>query len=218
MLSRRWVWILLIVHTGALFATQTRGAMAAAVVGLLVWIFMAFDRRRDIAVITLLLSPLLYVLARGTVENILLRGEPAEKLQSLNSRSDLWAEAFDAIGDSPLIGKGYFSAREIFLDTIGLGGAHNAYIEVVVSAGIIGAIIMVIALIRATTTLSKVRTHPQRAIVGALLAALLVNGLTIQYWAQGGTAQSIWLALVFGWIAMMRREENDQQPASEFGP
>ncbi len=200
------VWTLLAVHTGALLATQTRGAIFAAALGFLVWTWLAVRRRRDLVLITVLLLPILVVAGSGAFSSLLLRGESTEQLRTLNSRVDLWTEAWREISETPLIGRGYFSAREIFLDTIGLGGAHNTYIEIAVSAGLLGCAALLWALYRGVTTLREAGPHPQRALVGGLFAALLANGLTAQFWAQGGTGTSLWFMLVYAWAAVMVRE------------
>ena len=160
LLGRGQVFALLGVHSAALIATQTRGAIFGAVVGALVWAVLAVRRRRDLAIFAVLAVPVAIVLGRGVFEAFLLRGESSEQLRSLNSRTDLWSEAFRFVEESPLIGRGYFSARELFLDSIGLGGAHNAYIEVLVSAGIVGAVALVVLLVRSTRVLVRLPPPP----------------------------------------------------------
>lgn len=204
-LSPRWVKALFVVHLTALLATQTRGAIFGAVAGASVWAILAVRRRRDLAILAALGVPALVVLGRGSFESFLLRGESTEQLRSLNSRTDLWSEAVDLVSDAPLHGRGYFSARELFLESIGLGGAHNAYIEVLVSAGLVGIAVLGFVLIRTTGLLRRLGRDPQRALVGALFAGLAANGLTTQYWAQGGTGSNVWFLLVLGWVAAMWR-------------
>ena len=210
LLAPRTVRLLLVVHTAALLATQTRGAIFAAVVGVVTWAILAIRRRRDVALFVLLGLPVLVVLGRGIFQSFILRGESTAQLRSLNSRTDLWSEAIRLVSESPYLGRGYFSARGLFLESIGLGGAHNAYIEVLISAGLVGVIALTIVLIRTTHILAKMGRHPQRPLLGALFAAMVANGLTTQYWAQGGTGSNVWFLLLLGWIAAASRTTSNE--------
>lgn len=208
------VWSLLFVHTGALLATQTRGAILAGVVGLMVWIMLALSRRRDIAIIAICLSPVAVAAGQSVFQSFILRGESVEQLQTLNSRTDLWTEAISLVEGHLWFGRGYFSARELFLESIGLGGAHNAYIEVLVSAGLVGVAALTLVLWKVIGGLRSMGRHPQRPLIAAVLAATLTHGLTAQYWAQGGTGANVWLFLVFGWVAaILRRQSREDDPA-----
>lgn len=195
------VYLLLIIHVGALAATQTRGAIFAAVVGVLVWLALAIRRRKDLIVLSCCLVPVAAFVSRGAVESLILRGESIEQLQTLNSRTTLWAEAINVVGESPVIGRGYFSARGIFLETIGLGGAHNAYVEVLVSFGIAGVALLTMLIVRMIQVLGAIRRTPQGPMIAAVFASLLANGLTAQYWAQGGTGSSVWFYITIAWAS-----------------
>ena len=45
-----------------------------------------------------------------------------------------------AVRERPLFGHGFMSARGVFLNTFGLGGAHNAFVEVLVNSGVFGTV------------------------------------------------------------------------------
>ncbi|MEM9466239.1 MAG: O-antigen ligase family protein [Actinomycetota bacterium] len=209
------VWLLLVIHVGALAATQTRGAIFAAAVGLVVWLALAIRRRKDLIVLACFLVPVAAFLSRGIVGALILRGESLEQLQTLNSRTTLWAEAIGAVGENPLLGRGYFSAREIFLETIGLGGAHNAYIEVLVSFGLLGIGLLTLLIVRMVDVLRVIRRTPQGPLIAAVFASLLANGLTAQYWAQGGTGSNVWFYVIIAWAsAVWSREMRDRELAA----
>lgn len=195
------VYLLLLIHVGALAATQTRGAIFAAAIGTVVWLALAVRRRKDLIVMACFLVPVAAFASRGAVEALILRGESLEQLQTLNSRTTLWSEAISVVGENPLLGRGYFSARGIFLETIGLGGAHNAYIEVLVSFGIIGVALLTVLVVRMIQVLAVIRRTPQGPLIAAIFASLLANGLTAQYWAQGGTGSSVWFYVTIAWAA-----------------
>ena len=210
------VYLLLLIHVGALAATQTRGAIFATVIGVLVWLALAVRRRRDLIVMSCFLVPVGAVASRGVVEALILRGESIEQLQTLNSRTTLWSEAIAVVGENPLLGRGYFSARGIFLETIGLGGAHNAYIEVLVSFGILGVALLTVLVVRMIQVLAVIRRAPQGPLIAAVFASLLANGLTAQYWAQGGTGSSVWFYVAIAWAAAVwSRVMNDRAQAEQ---
>lgn len=196
------VSLLLLIHVGALGATQTRGAIFAAVVGAMVWLALAVrQRRQDLIVLTCLLVPVAVYVSFGIIESLIVRGGTIEQLRTLNSRTTLWAEAISSVAQSPLVGRGYFASREIFLERIGLGGAHNAYVDVLVSSGIIGVVLLTLLLGRMVRVLAAIRWMPQGPLIAALFASLLANGLTTQYWAQGGTGSSVWFYVVIAWAS-----------------
>ncbi|MEM9201330.1 MAG: O-antigen ligase family protein [Actinomycetota bacterium] len=213
------VYLLLFVHVAALAATQTRGAIFAAIVGAIVWLALAVKRRQDLLIMAAFLAPVLGFLSRDVVLGLIVRGESIEQLQTLNSRTTLWAEAISAVGSNPILGRGYFSAREIFLESIGLGGAHNAYIEVLVSTGLVGVALLAALLLRMIRVLSAIRRTPQGPLIAAIFASLLANGLTAQYWAQGGTGSSVWFYVCIAWASAvwtqeMRREAETRRRAA----
>ena len=206
------VYLLLAIHVGALAATQTRGAIFAALVGVLVWLALAIRPRKDLIVMSAFLLPVIGVASAGVVQALVLRGESLEQLQTLNSRTTLWAEAIAVVGENPLLGRGYFSAREIFLETIGLGGAHNAYIEVLVSAGAVGVVLLAALIVRMIRVLAVIRRAPQGPLIAAIFASLLANGLTAQYWAQGGTGSSVWFYVAIAWAAAVWTRVTTPEP------
>ena len=170
----------------ALVATQTCGAIFAAVVGAMVWLALAVrQRRQDLIVLTCLLVPVAVYVSFGIIESLIVRGGTIEQPELLNSRTTLWAEAISSVAQSPLVGRGYFASLQFFLERIGLGGAHNAYVDVLVSSGIIGVVLLTLLLGRMVRVLAAIRRMPQGPLIAALFASLLANGLTTQYWAQG---------------------------------
>ena len=218
------VRLLLIAQIGALAATQTRGSIVAVMVGALTWAWYSFERRRkDMLILGVLGLPLVAIFGRSLIQSFLLRGESTEQLTSLNSRTSLWTEAFSIVAESPLIGRGYFSARELFLESVGLGGAHNAYIEVLVSAGIIGGVLMMAVLVFTGVGIHRLVGHPDQGLLAGLFATQLVTGLTAQYWAQAGTGSNVWFFVLIAWVVVARREteswsQPNAMPAADVAP
>jgi O-antigen ligase len=169
------------------------------------------DRRRRIDAIILvgLSTPLILVLATPVITRFLLRGGSFEQLRTLNSRTELWSDAATEIGESPLLGRGYFAARELFLDSIGLGGAHNAFVEIAVSAGLLGMAAFMWLVGSATLELWRLREHPQQPLLAALFVAALVNAISAGYLAQAGTGANVMFLVTLGWIAALGRPRSD---------
>ncbi len=66
-----------------------------------------------------------------------------EDFESLNSRIPLWAFTLDIIYEHPLLGVGYFGSREHLIQfATWAGHAHNSYIEIMLTTGVIGFIIL----------------------------------------------------------------------------
>lgn len=200
----------LVVHVLALFATQTRGSLVAFVIAaaMLVWFSSPRTRRLDLAILGLTGIPATIGLGWPVIQAVALRGESSRQLRELNSRAELWLRAYEVVRERPLLGRGYFSSRQIFLETIGLGGAHNAYIEVAVSAGLVGMTLLAVLLVRTARRLHHAGDHPDRPLLIALFVAVLVNGLTAQYFAQAGTGANVLFLLVCAWSSTLpdRRE------------
>jgi len=203
---------LLAVHGLALLATETRGSVLAAVAGLAVlgWLASSPGRRLDLTLLSMVGVPAALGLAWPLLRSFALRGESAEQLRGLNSRAELWTEAMRALSSNPLFGRGYFSSRQIFLDSIGLGGAHNAYLEVAISAGLAGTILLAVLLVQLAHQLVRAGRHPDRPVVAAVTVTLLVNGFTAQYFSQSGTGANVLFLLVCAWAATLRRRDRSR--------
>ena len=214
----RWptgVYVLLaVVVGGALLATLTRGAMGAGLLGAFVAVWLRAPSRRRVDVV---LATALPVLAVGVVAGTRLletatRGESVEQLSSLNYRTELWSLAAARLADRPLLGYGLGASRGLFLEETGLGGGHNALVEVAVNSGLVGALTAV-ALVVTTVAVLRARpralpsTRADRPLLGGLLTALLVDGVTNDAPGAPGSGGLTLLLLVVAWAVLLRRED-----------
>jgi O-antigen ligase len=137
------------------------------------------------------------------------RGETAEQLESFNSRTELWSLAMDAVHDRPLFGWGMSAARGIFYDEIGLGGGHNAFVNVLVDGGFVGLLIFVLLLLElAVQLIARARRREARADAGMLLGLvtlLVVDGLTAEMMATTANVASVWLFVAIAWTRVLGR-------------
>ncbi len=151
-LPRRYPWPVYAgsaaVAGAALVATGTRGAAIGILAGVAAFLLTARGPRGRaelimVGVPVLVLLPLLY---GDKLIEFATRGETVEQLESLNSRTDLWTFAYQAVMNRPVFGNGMSSARGLFLDALGLGGGHNIFVNVVVEGGLVGAAIFCLLL------------------------------------------------------------------------
>jgi O-antigen ligase len=212
------------VLAGALVATGTRGAAAGCAAGIVV--LLATSRgprgRVDVLVLGAAVATVATLAFSEKILEFVARGESAEKVASLNSRTELWTFAMEAYAEEPLFGHGLGASRGIFLDDIGLGGAHNAFINALVDNGTVGAAIFCALLVAlAIVLLLLARQRTLRTDAGLLLGILgffLVNSITTEYLAAPANVSGIWLMLLVAWTEVLRRQGGDPVPAVETAP
>jgi O-antigen ligase len=194
----------------ALLGTETRGAIAAAVAGLFVVVFLTVPRRERLPLgivaglggglgIGLFLQPILTYLARG---------ESAENLATVSNRTELWGIAFDLVREHPVTGWGLATSRGIFFDKVGLGGAHNAFVNVLVDGGLIGVTLWISFVIAIGVGIRRLYRagHRDAPLLAGLLTALMVNGLTVEGVGSGIGMSALWLLMTGAWVGVLQRE------------
>ncbi|GLZ04900.1 hypothetical protein Acsp03_23660 [Actinomadura sp. NBRC 104412] len=206
------------VLAGALIATGTRGAAAGCAAGLVV--LLATSRgprgRVDVLVLGAAVSTVAALAFSEKILAFVARGESAEKLASLNSRTELWTLAMRAYAEEPVFGHGLGASRGLFLDDIGLGGAHNAFVNTLVDNGAVGTAIFVALLLTLGFVLLLLAHHRSlRTDAGMLLGILscfLLNGITNEGMAAPANVSGIWLLLLVAWTEVLRRQGGDPVP------
>lgn len=87
------------------------------------------------------------------------RGETDDQTQSINGRTLLWEAVWDEFKKSPVIGHGYFVSSKLGEIDVWDGPsnktAHNVLLQVLVSTGVIGAILFIWGLIQPAAACSK---------------------------------------------------------------
>ena len=208
----------LVVLCGALVATGTRGAAAGCAVGLVV--LLATSRgpkgRVDVAVLGVAVATVAVLAFSDKILAFVARGESAEKLASLNSRTELWALAMEAYKEQPLFGRGLGASRGLFLEEIGLGGGHNAFVNALVDNGAFGtAVFATLLLTMGFVQLLMTRHRTLRTDAGLLLGILVffvVNSITTEYLAAPANVSGIWLMIMIAWTEVLRRQGGDPLP------
>lgn len=202
---------LLAVQVVALIATRSRGSWAAAAVGLAA-VGLAAGRRRsraDVVVVTAAVAGAVWLLAATNIVAFWERGDTQQNLDTLSGRTEVWGAAWELFGEKPLLGHGFMSARGAFLDNFNLGGAHNAFVEVLVNSGLFGIfwwVALVVLCVVEAVRLVRIR-HPDGPLLAGILGALLGSTLTAGGLGQAATIQCVWLCLLVGWLVAARRLE-----------
>jgi O-antigen ligase len=191
----------------ALSRNVTRGSIAGAVVGALVIAVVSSSPRRRLGLIAAIVAgAVLVVLVAGPgLMTYLSRGESQESLTELNSRTSLWTEAWRFFSERPVSGWGLGATRGLFLDSLNLGGGHNAFVNVLVDGGIAGLVWWVATLACAVAATRRLARIPgwraEMPIMAGILAALLVNSITVEGLGAVANVSSMWLVIIVGWSA-----------------
>lgn len=211
--------LLLLTCAGGLLATQTRGAIGGALAGSMLLLYLRTGRSRRVdllAAASLVVSPAVW-LGSEQIISYLSRGEDASQLASFNNRTTLWDQALQAFRLRPLAGSGIAASRGIFLDATGLGGGHNAFINVLTDAGVVGvlawlALLTAIAIISARFWTGGADS-PDVLTVAGLGLALVVNSFTNEGLGAAANVSSIFLFILAGWLGLIRRESTEPPTA-----
>jgi O-antigen ligase len=219
--SRSFYWTALVLVGGGTLASQTRGAVVGTAIGIMVVLLCMRGGRALLELQAILLVVLLGIgLAFSSqVVTYFERGEDAQQLQSLNSRTNLWETAQDAIEKKPLFGYGVTSSRGIFYDTTGLGGGHNAIVNVFVELGLFGFVVwsaLVLTLffgVRRLPFRSRPGLRFDRAIMLAVITFLMIDGVFFEGPGSVTNVASTWFFVCIAWLAVARRsvvEDTDE--------
>lgn len=207
-----WVYlVLLAVVTSGLLGTKTRNSVLGVVVGVLVLVWCLYRGRRRAGVLLGLVLGVAAValVATAQIVEYFVRGESAERLASLNSRTVLWSHAYEAIADQPVFGYGLSASRGIFLEETGLGGGHNALLNVGVDLGLLGLVVwlgLLLTVVGAVIRMPSVGpggVGVDRALILATVAFLVVGGIFFEGLGSVANVAANWLFLLVAWVVVL---------------
>jgi O-antigen ligase len=211
-----WVYVaaLAVVCTG-LVATQTRAAVAAAIVAILLVVWLRLRRHlADLVAALVALVALIGSMFWTALAGYVTRGESTAQLLTLNSRTELWSIAWRSVQRQPVFGHGVGAVQGVFRDESTLGGGHNAAINVAVDLGIVGVVVWSLLMIVIAVELWTWRNAgaPDRLILLAVFTAVQLDGLF--YSGPGGIANvsATWTFVVLGGILANRRVVPESAP------
>ncbi len=229
--SRRLRWkrslygTLLVVQVVFLLLTRTRGSIGGAFVAmaLMAWVWSGTRMKPQLLLGSLVAGGAVVLAFGGVIVDFLTRGESTESIGTFNRRTEIWTLAWDAFMERPLHGFGFTSAKGVFFDDTGLGGAHNALVNVMVDVGLVGLVwwIGLIAIVIGTLVAQRRRrlvtpglvggaglARADHVIVMGILVASLINGITTEGLGAGVNVSALWLFLVVAWLGVLDRRSH----------
>jgi hypothetical protein len=227
--SRRLLGPLRMVLFAGILASQSRGAMTALVVGLVLWAVLA--RPKMLRSPLLVLGALTVTMTMAVVVTLSIQAEsrqPDTPYSAISSRR-IANEAAKAVWEEhPLFGAGlrYFRAPGYQLNVPGLSGfnieVHNVVYSTLAESGLIGLVALTVLLGRAITILGRLRTELAASAI-VLLSMKFVHGMVDIYWVAGTqTLPWLFVGLAVGTISRGREEEdapsNSSSDIAEFAP
>lgn len=205
-------WVLFAICGAGLIATKTRGAVLGVLVGILVlvWTRWRGQRKVEVGVVMAIVLIAVALATSAAIESFFVRGESVEQLSTLNSRTNLWSYAFERFGQHPLYGFGLTSSRGLFLDSIGLGGGHNALVNLLVDTGLIGVLVWLALLVWVLITarrLARLRPAPRadRGMILALILTMIVNSVFTEGLGAPANVLCTWLFVIIAWLSILSR-------------
>lgn len=209
-----WVYLVLLgICAVGLIATKTRGAVLGAAVGVLavIWTRWRGSRKIEVGVVLATVLAAVALTSSSAIESFFARGESTAQIATLNSRTELWQEALALFWHHPLYGFGLSSTRGLFLESMGLGGGHNALINLLVDTGIVGAVTwlallagILLAAARITAVNSQLRVD--RIVIISLLLSLITSSVFTESLGASANVACAWLFLLWSWADLAWRE------------
>ena len=187
-------------------ATTIGAQYRTGYVGLVAGGLILFVLRRPVMAIGLLAivafalvwSPSLVTSAQPYV----LRGQTPEEAQQLSGRTDFWAAAIPVWKESPIIGKGLWTAsRYEVLVPLGLQGTasvHSTWVEALVGTGVLGVSLLGAAVLLALRRGWRVARAGPFTTIGplVLLVAMSARSITGNLFESFGHEQLVFLAIL----------------------
>lgn len=212
--------LLLAICVAALVATNTRGAAFGAAVGIVVLVSRRWRGVRRVEALTLSGAIVLAagIAASTYIRDFLLRGESLHRIATLNSRTELWGQALADVAHHPLYGFGLSAARGLFLESMGLGGGHNAVINLLVDTGALGLAVWLAllgAIVAAALRMPRADNRTDGTLVLALLLAMLADAMFTQGLGAPANVMCTWLFVLIAWVESLRATAHDPDPSRQ---
>lgn len=222
----RWVYgALFLVHLVFLLLTRTRGSIGGALVAIAVMAWLSSGKRMkpELVLGSLVAGGALALAFGRPVLEFLTRGETVDQIGTFNRRTEIWSLAWESFLERPFFGLGFNSAKGVFFDETGLGGAHNSVINVMIDVGLVGLLWWFALVIGALVLLGRLRHRERRSpvllrgatgtarsdelILIGIFVALLINSITTEGLGAGVNVMAIWMFIAVAWLTILDREE-----------
>jgi len=222
----RWVYGgLLVMQLVFLLLTRTRGSIGGALVALAVmaWLSSGRKARPELILGSLIAGGAFSLVFGRQILEFLTRGETVDQIGTFNRRTEIWSLAWDSFLQRPFFGLGFNSAKGVFFDETGLGGAHNSVINVMIDVGLAGLIWWTALIVAALVLLGRLRRVERRSptllpgatgtarsdhlILIGVFIALLINSITTEGLGAGVNVMAIWLFLSAAWSTILDADQ-----------
>jgi O-antigen ligase len=222
----RWVYgSMLVVQVAFLLLTRTRGSIGGTLVALAVMAWFSSGRKaRPELVLGSLIAGGAFALAFGRqILEFMTRGETVDQIGTFNRRTEIWSLAWESFLERPFFGLGFNSAKGVFFDETGLGGAHNSVINVMIDVGLAGLIWWTLLVVTALVLLGRLRSRERRSpvllpgatgtarsdhlILIGVFVALLINSITTEGLGVGVNVMAIWFFLSCAWLTILDADQ-----------
>ena len=205
-----------------LLMTRTRGSIGGAFIalGIMAWVWSG-NRMKPQLLLGGVIAGGALVLAFGqAILTFLTRGESADEIGTFNRRTEIWALAWESFLSRPLHGLGFTSAKGVFFDETGLGGAHNALINVMIDVGLLGLLWWTLMIGATIVVLNRQWAHhlvsptspggagtarADHLIMMGIFVATLINSVTTEGLGAGVNVSAIWWFVPIAWLTILSR-------------
>jgi O-antigen ligase len=144
-LNKVWKAVLIPCLLALLWLTDARGPTAGLLVAMTALAVLRL-RRNDVRAIVLMLALSIAVAAVLVFHDRLpaaVSSLMTDDVSTLNSRTELWAASVKHVLARPILGTGYFASRYLLLKEFTWAGhAHNSFLEVLITTGLVGLLIL----------------------------------------------------------------------------
>lgn len=203
-----------LVFAASIFFSQSRSPIAAVLVILLGY-YLFRPGRGPFVVICGVLGGAVFLALLPFIDNILSllsRSGRAEEILTATGRSYIWQTVLTLWSQKPLTGWGYGAMLYVLPSQPGLfeaaAHAHNLFLEVLVGTGIVGFVILTMAV--GSTLFWGIRFGEGRGL--ALVLFVLLRGMT-EAAPFSGVAGFTYISLCFG-IALISRRQAERRYAA----
>lgn len=173
-----------------LVTSTSSGANASAILGFIVALFLS---GKFLYALLLLLSGLFLYFNQELIESLILMvmpGKTIDTLQSSSGRTALWDILYELAAQKPLFGWGYACIERAVTQTGFMASdAHNNYLGIYGSLGIVGCIFLTIQMLSSVVYALQRRMHPGYVGLTCAFCCAILNGYS--YGFLSGKACSI---------------------------